>query len=336
MGEIDTVTKAYMSDNARFADVFNYYLFHGKQIIRGQDLRELDPTELLYLLEEETVEHIQKYRDILKQCIIREDGRYHYLLLGIENQAGVHYSMPVRTMLYDALNYTKQLNQLAKEHRQKQDLKGDEFISGFAKTDRLKPVITLTIYWGTEDWDGARSLKELLQEVEEPIGSYINDYRLHLIIPKEIHDFEKFRTELGTALYAIAESGEKEKVVKLSSDATGKPLDADTAKLLETCINLKVKINEGGTTNLGEGVYLFGEDKKAEGRAEGKAEGEYLKLISQIRRKMAKNIYADEIADMLETEIAEIREFMELIGRHPEAKDEQIYELWIGKLSATV
>jgi hypothetical protein len=91
---------------------------------------------------------------------------------------------------------------------------------------------------------------------------------------------------------------------------------------------LKVKINEGGTTNLGEGVYLFGEDKKAE--------GEYLKLISQIRRKMAKNLSADEIADMLETEVDEIRGFMELIKNHPEAKDEQIYELWIGKQSAAV
>jgi hypothetical protein len=82
---------------------------------------------------------------------------------------------------------------------------------------------------------------------------------------------------------------------------------------------------------LGEGVYLFGEDKKSE----GKAEGEYLKLISQIRRKMAKKLSADEIADMLETEVDEIRGFMELIKNHPEAKDEQIYELWIGKQSAT-
>ena len=41
-------------------------------------------------------------------------------------------------------------------------MSGAEFLSGLAKDDKLVPVITLTIYWNTGNWDGARSLHEML------------------------------------------------------------------------------------------------------------------------------------------------------------------------------
>lgn len=40
--------------------------------------------------------------------------RYTYLVLGIENQSHVHYAMPVRNMLYDAMQLEKQVRDLAK------------------------------------------------------------------------------------------------------------------------------------------------------------------------------------------------------------------------------
>lgn len=36
-----------------------------------------------------------------------------------------------------------------------------EFLSGFWKTDRLIPVITLVIYLGSDSWDAPLSLKEM-------------------------------------------------------------------------------------------------------------------------------------------------------------------------------
>ena len=42
-----------------------------------------------------------------------------YILLGIENQTDIHYVMPVRNMIYDALQYGKQVADTAANHRKK-------------------------------------------------------------------------------------------------------------------------------------------------------------------------------------------------------------------------
>ena len=36
MGKQDLLAKKYMSDNEKFADVFNYYLYNGKQVIKSE------------------------------------------------------------------------------------------------------------------------------------------------------------------------------------------------------------------------------------------------------------------------------------------------------------
>ena len=39
MGKQDLLAKKYMSDNEKFADVFNYYLYNGKQVIKSENLK---------------------------------------------------------------------------------------------------------------------------------------------------------------------------------------------------------------------------------------------------------------------------------------------------------
>ena len=39
---------------------------------------------------------LQKYRDVLKAAVIKQDEKMSYVLLGVENQTDVHYAMPVR------------------------------------------------------------------------------------------------------------------------------------------------------------------------------------------------------------------------------------------------
>ena len=58
-------------------------------------------------------EAVQKYRDVLKSAIIKQDDEAAYILLGIENQTDIHYAMPVRNMIYDALQYGKQVTDTA-------------------------------------------------------------------------------------------------------------------------------------------------------------------------------------------------------------------------------
>lgn len=47
LGKIDAVTKEYIKDPVIFADVFNKYLYHGRQIIRPESLTEMDTTEIV-------------------------------------------------------------------------------------------------------------------------------------------------------------------------------------------------------------------------------------------------------------------------------------------------
>ena len=46
MGERNVQTKAFISQNERFADLCNFYLFDGKEVVRAEDLYEQDVTEL--------------------------------------------------------------------------------------------------------------------------------------------------------------------------------------------------------------------------------------------------------------------------------------------------
>ena len=46
-----------------------------------------------------------------------EDENAVYVLLGTELQMKIHYAMPVKSMLYDSVNYAEQISTTAREHR---------------------------------------------------------------------------------------------------------------------------------------------------------------------------------------------------------------------------
>ena len=82
-GQADTVTKAYMRGNAVFADAFNYLLYDGRAVIDPHNLKEIDPTEIALPFgardgkenRKQKEEAVQKYRDLLKNAVIMEDGK---------------------------------------------------------------------------------------------------------------------------------------------------------------------------------------------------------------------------------------------------------------------
>ena len=45
MGKIDQLTNEYMSDKARFAVVFNYFVYDGRQVLIPEHLQELSTVE---------------------------------------------------------------------------------------------------------------------------------------------------------------------------------------------------------------------------------------------------------------------------------------------------
>ena len=117
-----------------------FFLYDGEQKIKPENLTEKDVTELVTLpaaikgqeLSREVDVSIkrsqmhkrskrktdgsnsaQKHRDLLKFAAMMQDSYANYVILGVENQMEVHYAMPVRNMVYDALQYDKQVAMIA-------------------------------------------------------------------------------------------------------------------------------------------------------------------------------------------------------------------------------
>lgn len=109
-------------------------------------------------------ETLGKVFDVVKKSANGVD----YVILGLENQSKIHYAMPLRHMIGDAFSYLKEYKELeAKNKKYKNYKTKHEFLSKFQKTDRLHPIVTICIYYGEDEWDGPRSLIDMLDIPEE-------------------------------------------------------------------------------------------------------------------------------------------------------------------------
>ncbi|MGN1187507.1 MAG: hypothetical protein ACI4R6_03345, partial [Lachnospiraceae bacterium] len=52
---------------------------------------------------------VNRTRDVVKSFTAMTDSDTAYVVLAIEAQSHIHYAMPVRNMLYDALQYSGQV-----------------------------------------------------------------------------------------------------------------------------------------------------------------------------------------------------------------------------------
>ena len=272
MGAADTVTKAYMRENAIFADAFNYLIYGGRRVIDPNSLKELDTTEIaLPFGDDKTDEAVQKYRDILKSAVIKEDKDAAYVLLGIENQTDIHYAMPVRNLIYDALQYGKQVSDVSAKHR-KESGNGHnrgEYLSGFYKEDRLTPVITLVVHFGADAWDGPLSLHEMMSVDKPEIMQMVPDYRIQLIDPARMkpEDLMKFETSLREVMGYIKYSKDKEGMKTYMAGNSRTMLERTAAQVIKAITNTPIEIPEGlEEVNVCEAIEEMMKDSKAEGK----------------------------------------------------------------------
>lgn len=254
MGSIDAITKEYTSDNRRFADLFNYLIYDGRQVIRPQDLKEQDAAELAlpYGVDRKRIAK-QRMRDNLKAYCAKEAGGVTYLLLGVENQTDQHFAMPVKNMNYDGMNYAAQVTEAAKRRReQRVQQQGDEYLSGFGADDRLTPVVTLAVYWGADEWQAPRSLHGMFPELPWEVLRFVPDYQINLIVPAEIKDYGKFHTEIEPVLEFIRNSRDLEKLRELLNEKpVYREMDRESAVLLNAVAGLRLNLKkEKGVLNM--------------------------------------------------------------------------------------
>lgn len=219
---------------------------------------------------------VQRYRDIM----MRADDGTRIVVLACENQEEVHYAMPVREMLYDALNYVDQVNALRKNHREKKDIKESaEFISGMKKIELLSPVLNIVFYYGEDEWDGDLDLHGLLglDRIDyRMLKKYVPNYRINLIDPKKLENLECFQTDLqiifGMLKYRKNKEGMKNYVQ--NNSAYFAQVDQDSYNAVRAMLgseqHLKaVKTKDGGTVNMCKALEDLYQDGVEEGMERG-------------------------------------------------------------------
>ncbi|MCD8090238.1 MAG: Rpn family recombination-promoting nuclease/putative transposase [Clostridiales bacterium] len=244
MGRIDVLTKNYMKNKKIFADAFNYYIYDGRQVIDPDKLREIDAAAVTVPYGEDgtslKTQPVHKIRDSF--CAVMADDEAVYMLLGIENQTENHFAMPVKNMLYDAMEYAAQVQEAARSHRKAGNYGNrDEFLSGFHKSDRLVPVVTLVIYWGDGEWTGPKSLHDMMDTKNEAVLRFVSNYEINLIVPNELsyEEAEKFASDLGKALMYIKNMQNKNEIKRMITDNRYRTVECETGILLSEIMNFE-------------------------------------------------------------------------------------------------
>ena len=289
-----------MQDNEHFADAFNFYLFNGEQVIRPEELKERDPSELTAIFKDDFLKTIRKYRDVLKVWSVKESPYGICVLLGLEAQTLVHYAMPVRNGLYDFLQYSGQVEKIAEKHQKEKDYGSrPEFLSGLHKGDKLVPVITLVLCLDSAEWDGPVSLHEMLDISDESLLQFIPDYRINLISPNQLTDgdFDKFTTELKNVLKVAKHKDDSSEQFNevIHNDASFENIGKDTLDLISLLTKHEfkdIKENEEGRFNMCRAIEELERECELKGEARGEIKG-YVKALRGIG--MEKDAIAESI-----------------------------------------
>ena len=252
MGVKDTVTTKYMRQNEVFADTFNYFVYGGTQVISPDSLEELDTREIdvPYGGEKGAKQPVQKNRDVIKSAVVMKDNRAAYLLMAIENQSNIHYAMPVKNMVYDALQYAKQVEIATASHKMSGDYRhtdSDEYLSGFMKDDRLLPVVTLVVYFGSKEWTGPLSVHGMFDKQDERVLAIVPDYKINLLAPALINDkdFKKFHSSLKDVLLFIKYSEDKDVLINiLNANESFHHLGRKEVDVLNACVGAKIEVKK--------------------------------------------------------------------------------------------
>lgn len=196
MGQTDLAMKEMLKQGEYFADICNLLLFHGKQVVQPEKLTPMDTAEELSIRSRKQNWSIQRQRDVLKLADISqmEDDHAAYVMIGIENQSEIHYAMPLRNMLYDALQYSMQVQ----EAGEKRGSHSAEFLSGMTAEDKVKPVITIVVYTGEQLWEYPLSVRDVVDTTgfTAELLQYIPDTRLLLLDVRHSQDMDLLQTGL--------------------------------------------------------------------------------------------------------------------------------------------
>lgn len=300
----DTILKNFWKDNARFADLFNAILFNGENVIKPEELEEADTDLSTVLKFNSHADTLQKVLDVVKKSAHGVD----FVILGLENQQKVHYGMPLRVMLGDALGYLKEYQEISGNNKKEGKWKNsEEFLSGFCKEDRLHPMVTICIYYGENIWDGPMSLKGMLN-IPENLCSVVNDYRMNLIQVWNSEQFN-FKNPDVCTVFGVSRNIFKREYNKITDVYKNQEIDSEIGLVIGAITESQELINQaleqqGGKMNMCKAL----EELKLEGVAEGMEKGiEKGKIVARYEDGMT----PEEIAHKMGLTVKQVEQVLE-------------------------
>jgi hypothetical protein len=314
----DSEWSVFLSDESRYADFINGFALNGQQIVKEDDIQELDTRMFLRLWLRDR--YTGKTRDILRRAVFG----VNFVIVGVEDQEHMDYSYPARNLAYDAGEYEKQMRKLKKyvRHHAK-GLSAGEFLYGFRKEDSLHPVITFVLYTGEEAWEKPRSLWDILDftDIPEELRGYVPDYRINVIDVRRLKDTSMFNTDLKAVLDFLRCADNDEKLKSLvESEPYFQNMEEDAFDVVTSYTHAgklkieKEKFQEGGRVNMIKALEDWERKAKEEGRKKGQEEGQKsgvriasIRFIFNMHRK---GYSVEEIADVSEKSVDEVRDIL--------------------------
>ena len=149
-----------------FADFVNLVLFNGNEIIKPDLLHTWDSDGSTVFHDRNVIESVERRRDNIMLAEIDEIS----VLIAIEHQQRIDYSMCKRVLTYDHATYNQQFN-----------------LCDISKRQYLHPipVVTIVIYSGENNWIKPRTLKDCMY-IPEVIDDKINDWNGNIMDMKEM------------------------------------------------------------------------------------------------------------------------------------------------------
>ena len=298
VGQKDILLKDYFTPDI-FADAINAILYDGKSVVTPEKMRTID-IETQHVEERDgDIRADARFRDLAK--IVEVDDAI-YCLFAIEHQSVEDYTMPLRIMEYDVREYLRQVK------------------SNKGVQVRIKPIITIVMYWKADKWNQPLSVKDMFDKntvrwlEDNGLGGYIQDYRMHLFEPGTVkeEDLEKFKTELKDVIAYVKYSKSTE-ALKDYNEKYKPDLTKSTVTLINELTNSKYVFIEGKERlDMCEAFEGLIEEGRAKGKAEELKE-KYKSWVTLSNNLKKRGMSNPEIASLLGVPETELQKAFKMI-----------------------
>lgn len=133
------------------------------------------------------------------------------------------------------------------------------------------PVITLVLFFNADEWDGPRSLMDMMEITNPTVRRLVGDYPIYLIDPRSLADDElkKFHSSLREVMGCIKYSNDKDKLAAFISHNPRMNMEVEAARVIEAINHVPIRLEKGAEQfDMCRAIEEMIEDGRQEGREE--------------------------------------------------------------------